>query len=103
MNAGSEDVVEVIRELTGAGVDFSFETTGVRSVIRQAVESPAPRGTCGIVGASEPGAEITLDATFMMSQGRKLRGIVEGDSKPGLFIPALIDLIARAGSPSTSS
>ena len=92
INPGSQDVGEAIQGITGAGVDFSFETTGVPAVIRQAVESLAPRGTCGIVGASEPGAEITLDATFMMSQGRMLRGIVEGDSKPGLFIPALIEL-----------
>jgi aryl-alcohol dehydrogenase len=99
VNPGAQDVGEAIREITGAGVDFSFETTGVPAVIRQAVESLAPRGMCGIVGASEPGAEITLDATFMMSQGRKLRGIVEGDSKPGLFIPALIDLYRQGRFP----
>ncbi len=99
VNPGSQDVGEAIRDITGVGVDFSFETTGLPAVIRQAVESLAPRGTCGIVGASEPGAEITLDATFMMSQGRKLRGIVEGDSKPGLFIPALIDLYRQGRFP----
>jgi aryl-alcohol dehydrogenase len=99
INAAADDAVGAIRELSGSGVDFSFETTGKPAVIRQAVECLAPRGTCGMVGASEPGAEITLDATFMMSQGRKLRGIVEGDSKPGLFIPAMIDLYRQGRFP----
>jgi aryl-alcohol dehydrogenase len=81
-----------ILDITGGGVDFALDTTGVGSVIRQAVEALAPRGTCGILGASPPGSEVTLDEVHFMSGGRRLMGIVEGESTPDTFIPALIEL-----------
>jgi aryl-alcohol dehydrogenase len=84
----SEDVVR----LTGVGVDFALEATGIPSVIRQAVESLAPRGVCGILGAAPAGSEMTLDVLHLMTAGRTLRGIVEGDANPKAFIPTLIDL-----------
>ncbi|MFY9314927.1 MAG: NAD(P)-dependent alcohol dehydrogenase [Burkholderiales bacterium] len=92
LNAAKDNVLESVMKLTGAGVTFSFDTTGSAAVIRQAVESLAPRGTCGICGASAGGTEMTLDVLHIMTAGRKVRGIVEGDSAPDLFIPALIDL-----------
>lgn len=52
----------------------------------------APRGTCGIVGASAPGSTIPLDLISLMSGGRTVRGIVEGDANPDAFIPALVRL-----------
>jgi aryl-alcohol dehydrogenase len=83
---------EQIMEITDFGVDFALDTTGIPAVIRDAVESLAPRGTCGILGAPLPESEIVLDETHFMSGGRRLIGIVEGDSKPDTFIPMLADL-----------
>jgi aryl-alcohol dehydrogenase len=40
--------------------------------------------------------EITVDAVSFMSTGKKLQGIVEGESNPDVFIPRLIAL-HRAG------
>ncbi|HTV91220.1 MAG TPA: NAD(P)-dependent alcohol dehydrogenase [Verrucomicrobiae bacterium] len=82
---------EIVR-LTGAGADFALEATGISTVIRQAVESLAPRGVCGILGAAPAGSEMTLDVLHLMTAGRTLRGIVEGDANPKAFIPMLIDL-----------
>ena len=100
IDAKSGNVVERIMQLTGAGATFSFDTTGSAAVIRQAVESLAPRGTCGICGASAGGTQMTLDVLHIMTAGRKLRGIVEGDSQPDVFIPALIDLYLQGRFPS---
>ncbi|MBN9460073.1 MAG: NAD(P)-dependent alcohol dehydrogenase [Burkholderiales bacterium] len=100
IDAGSGvDIVAEIRRITGAGVNFGFETTGIMKVLRQALESLAPRGTCGFVGASAVGTELSLDVIDMMTQGKRLRGIVEGDSIPELFIPAMIDLHAQGRFP----
>lgn len=93
------DTVAEIRRLTGAGVNFSFDTTGVMKVLRQAVEALAPRGTCGFVGASPVGTEITLDVGDLMTQGKTLRGIVEGEANPDVFIPAMIALHAQGRFP----
>ena len=99
INAGSENPVDKIMEFTGTGVDFCFETTGAPTVIRQAMESLTLRGTCGIVGASPVGTEISLDVVHLMTAGRSIRGIVEGESNPDIFIPALIDLYMQGQFP----
>ncbi|MBR0899177.1 NAD(P)-dependent alcohol dehydrogenase [Bradyrhizobium tropiciagri] len=86
------NAVEEIMRITGAGLNFALDTTGLPAVIRSAVESLGPRGACGILGASGPDTEIILNETHFMSAGRRLIGIVEGDSNPDVFIPILIDL-----------
>lgn len=91
--ADSPGVVERICQAAGgAGVDHALDTTGLAPVIQQAVAVLAPRGTCGILGASDPSSTLELNLSHMMSAGRSLRGIVEGDSLPDHFIPALIRL-----------
>ena len=96
IDPSSVDATAEIMRITDGGLEFALDTTGLAPVIRNAVEALAPRGTCGIVGASALGTEITLDEVHFMSGGRRLMGIVEGESRPDTFIPALIDLY-RAG------
>jgi aryl-alcohol dehydrogenase len=91
----TENVAEAINKITKFGVDFSFETTARAKVIRQAIDYLAPRGTCGIVGASNVGTQVTFDELHIMTGGRSIRGIVEGDSHADVFIPTLIDLFAQ--------
>ena len=55
----------------------------------------APRGACGILGASPMGTELQLDEVHFMSGGRRLIGIVEGSANPDTFIPTLIALHAQ--------
>jgi len=87
-----EDPVEVIRHLTGGlGADYSLETTALPKVLRQAVECLNVRGTCGALGLPPGGTEAALDMQSILF-GRTLKGIIEGDSVPGVFIPRLIDL-----------
>jgi aryl-alcohol dehydrogenase len=92
-------VGDVIRNITNFGADFSFETTAIAGVIRQAIDCLAPRGTCGMVGASNVGTEVTFDELHIMTGGRSIRGIVEGDSHADVFIPALIDLFVQGRFP----
>lgn len=91
-NAKTDDVSEEIMKLTGYGVNYAFDTTGNAKVIRQAVELLAPKGTCAIVGASSPEAELALNETHFMSGGRRLMGVVEGEANPDIFIPTMIAL-----------
>lgn len=98
VNAAEVDPVTTIREMTGGGVRYSFEATGIPRVVRQAVEVLVPRGVCGMVGAPPPQAELALDANLLLF-GRSLRGIIEGESIPDLFIPMLIDLYKQGRFP----
>ena len=99
INSKRQDATTTIQELTGAGIQFSLDTTGLAPVIRVAVESLAPRGVCGVLGASPVGSQITLDEVHFMSGGRRLMGIVEGSSAPDVFIPTLIALHAQGRFP----
>lgn len=92
INSKHENVVETLQKLPGVGVQFALDTTGLAAVIRNAVLCLAPRGSCGVLGASPMGSEITLDEVHFMSGGRRLVGIVEGESVPDLFIPTLVEL-----------
>jgi aryl-alcohol dehydrogenase len=92
VDAGAADAGEEVRRITRAGADFALETTGVPAVLRAAVDALAPTGECGVIGAPPFGTEVGLDVNNVLAFGRVVRGIVEGDSVPELFIPQLLDL-----------
>jgi S-(hydroxymethyl)glutathione dehydrogenase / alcohol dehydrogenase len=59
VNSATDDPVAAIRSLTrGAGVDHAFEAVGNTTLVRQAIESLAIRGTATIVGVLPPDAMI---------------------------------------------
>ncbi len=99
INSREGSASEQLLELTGGGLQYALDTTGLAPVIREAVLGLAPRGTCGILGASAPGSELTLDEVHFMSGGRRLMGIVEGESNPDLFIPQLVELYRQGRFP----
>lgn len=92
INGASADPVEEIKELTGGGVDYSIETTAVPAVFRQAVASLGLLGVCGLIGAAPLGTDVSLDMNDILIPGKTVRGIVEGDSVPDVFIPRLVEL-----------
>jgi aryl-alcohol dehydrogenase len=92
VNSGDQDAVKAIRSITGTGVDYAMDSTGVTAVIRSAVLALRQMGSAAIVGASKPGAELGLDVNDLMQSAKIVRGVVEGDSVPDVFIPQLIDL-----------
>jgi aryl-alcohol dehydrogenase len=93
------DPVEAIRAATGGGVDFSLDSTSRPDVVRQAVEALRPRGVCAVVGASPPGTQLVVDIMDLMQNGKTIRGVVEGDSVPDVFIPQLVDLFMQGRFP----
>ena len=93
------NVVEAIKDLTGGGVDFSLELTAAPKVFRNAVECLAPLGTVGVIGAAALGTEYTFDMNDLMLPGKTIRGLIEGDSVPDIFIPRLVSLIQQGKFP----
>jgi len=98
INPKNENPVDVIRAVTGSGVLFSLDCTGIPAVVRQAVDSLTLTGVCGIMGVSPLGTEIHLDMNSIMF-GRTVRGIIEGDSVPDIFIPRLVELYTQGRFP----
>lgn len=73
-----------------AGLDHALDTTGHVPLIEAAIMTLGPQGQVGLLAAFAPGAEVKLDAAFVMSGGRVVRGIVEGSANPQELIPQLI-------------
>jgi aryl-alcohol dehydrogenase len=99
INAKQTDPVEAIRDITGGGVDYSLEASGDPRALHQAIEALGSLGTCGIVGAEPLGTEVSFDVNALMIQGKGIRGILEGESIPDIFIPQLIELNAQGRFP----
>lgn len=91
VDPAKSDTLKEIARITGAGVDYALDTTGNPKVLRQAVDCLAVTGVCGLIGGSALGTETALDMNNILF-GRTLRGIIEGDSVPDVFIPRLINL-----------
>ncbi|MBS4730300.1 NAD(P)-dependent alcohol dehydrogenase [Mycobacterium sp. SM1] len=94
----SGDAVEQIQAISGGGVDFTLDAVGLPATLRQAVSALNVGGTAGLVGANALGQEVSLDLMHLLF-GRAVKGIIEGDSVPSLFIPRLIDLYLRGRFP----
>lgn len=79
-----EEVVSRIQEITGSGVDYVLEITGASKLYQAATEVLNPQGTVALI--ANPGGSGSLPG------GRKILGIIQGDSVPQDFIPKMIAL-----------
>lgn len=86
------DAVEEIRRITGTGVDYALDTTGLPALILQCVDGLRQRGTAAILGASRPDAVLDIPANELMQSCKTIKGVVEGDSVPDVFVPQLLEL-----------
>jgi aryl-alcohol dehydrogenase len=73
------------------GADYALECTGNPQVLQKAYSTLKPQGTVVLLGAPALGQKFELDM-FSLLFGRKIHGVLEGDSNPPVFIPQLVDL-----------
>ncbi|GGC87625.1 putative zinc-containing alcohol dehydrogenase [Chelatococcus reniformis] len=90
--AADADLAATVRAIVPAGVDYAFDTTGIPAVYPAAVAALAPKGVLGLVGVAPPGTPLPGDINTTMTFGYTIKGIIEGDSNPGEFLPELMDL-----------
>ena len=90
--SGSLDEIQAqIRDITGHGADHAFDTTGNAALVRAVFESLTFVGTLGMAGVGSP--EMVFGYTSLIT-GRKVMGVVEGNSNTPEFIPHLAQLNA---------
>ena len=85
----NDNVLEALQTLSGGGVNYAIDTTGIPSVVAVAMEVLLPKGMLGLLGV--PPAEATLPANMMSMLGRGVgaKYIIEGDADPQEFIPRM--------------
>ncbi|MEU8078755.1 NAD(P)-dependent alcohol dehydrogenase [Catellatospora citrea] len=85
VHATQTDVTAALRDITGAGADYVLDTTGRADMLGHAVACLAPLGQVGLMAGSAA-ASVAVGG---LALGKSLRGIVQGDAVPRLFIPKL--------------
>ncbi|MFQ5682977.1 MAG: zinc-binding dehydrogenase [Candidatus Binatia bacterium] len=96
VNATSEDAVQRIMALTGAGVDYAIDAVGLpvtQEQILRAVRPGAPGlsrgGTALLIGLAPPNTKALLDTTLFVG-GRTFTRTHAGDCRPGRDFPMFI-------------
>jgi S-(hydroxymethyl)glutathione dehydrogenase/alcohol dehydrogenase len=85
------DLVEAIKEMTGGGVDYSFECIGNVNVMRQAMECcHMGWGVSTIIGVAGAGQEIRT-RPFQLVTGRTWKGTAFGGVKGRSQLPGYVD------------
>src|SRR5919112_381564 len=89
---GGPDSVDQILEMTdGFGADYTFEATGLVSVMRQAVESARMGwGLCTIAGVAGKGEVLEVVPRYLIT-GRRIAGASFGGAKGRDQVPELVD------------
>ncbi len=89
--AGGPDAVDRILEVTGGfGADYTFEATGLVSVMRQAVEAARMGwGLCTICGVAGRGETLDVVPRLLIT-GRRICGSSFGGLKGREDVPALV-------------
>ncbi len=89
VDARAGDPAKAVREITGHGANYSFNTTSVPDIWTAALDCLTMQGVAGFVTAPRgPWAPAVFP---MLAGGKSMKGILGGDAAPQLFIPMLVD------------
>jgi S-(hydroxymethyl)glutathione dehydrogenase / alcohol dehydrogenase len=90
VDASSHDPVEAVKDLTGGGVDYSFEAIGLKVAAEQCFYSLAPGGTATIIGMIPVGQKVELHGADFLRE-RKIQGSSMGSNRFRVDMPRYID------------
>jgi len=95
-DAASPDIVSQVKDVTGGGVDYSFEMAGSVDALELAYRLACPGGTTVTAGLPNPNARWSLQAVSLIGEERTVKGSYLGSCVPTRDIPRYIALY-RAG------
>lgn len=84
------DPVAAIRDLTGGGAEYAFETVGNEQVLAQAYGATRRGGTTVTVGLPHPSKQFAISAVSLVAEERTVKGSYMGSALPARDIPRFI-------------
>ncbi len=90
VDSSSSDPVKAIRDLTGGGVDYSFEAIGLKSAAEQAFYCLAVGGTATVIGMIPVGQKVEIEGRYFLSE-RRIQGSNMGSNRFRIDMPRYID------------
>ncbi|HJN92794.1 MAG TPA: Zn-dependent alcohol dehydrogenase, partial [Dehalococcoidia bacterium] len=100
VNSRTTDAVAAIKELSGGGVDFAFDTFGSADTSRQAVEALRKNGHAVVIGLAPLEDRAPIDLVDMVRNQKTLVGSYYGSASPhetfntlvGLYVDGRIEI-----------
>jgi S-(hydroxymethyl)glutathione dehydrogenase/alcohol dehydrogenase len=90
VDASAGDPVKAIRELTGGGVEYSFEAIGLKKAAEQAFECLRPGGTATVIGMIPVGQKIELEGSVFLRE-KRIQGCSMGSNRFKVDMPKYVD------------
>jgi len=92
INAKRQNVTEVVKEITGLGVDYAFDAIGTEPTVVQIVDALAPAGHAVIVGIPAFSTKAPIAPHLMVYGEQTLSGTYYGSVRPAVDFGTLADL-----------
>ena len=87
-----EDFEAAIRDIILAGVDYAVDTTGRRLTLENLTRCFTTNGVLALVGMpTSLDDDFQITGVQFLASGLTVKGIIEGNSHPDIFIPQLMD------------
>jgi S-(hydroxymethyl)glutathione dehydrogenase/alcohol dehydrogenase len=90
INASNADPVEAIKDLTGGGVEYSFEAVGLKKTAEQCFQALRAGGTATIIGMVPFGMKIELHGYDFLRE-RRIQGSSMGSNRFRFDMPKLLN------------
>jgi S-(hydroxymethyl)glutathione dehydrogenase/alcohol dehydrogenase len=91
VNASQGDPVRTVRDMTGGGVEYSFEAIGLKTTAEQAFGMLAKGGTATVIGMIPVGTHIELKGSDFL-QEKKIQGSSMGSNRFRVDMPRYVDM-----------
>ncbi len=92
VNALDEDAVQQVRNITGSGADYVFDSVGAEATIAQVVQMTAMNSATVVTGMHDITKEISFPIGPVIFQNKQLLGSFAGSNQPRMDIPKILDL-----------
>lgn len=90
--AGNENLIQVLKDLTGGGAHYTFEAVGSESVLMQAYDSTRRGGQTIIIGLPHPSKKLSMSQVSLVGEERVIKGSYLGSAVPRRDVPRFIRL-----------
>ncbi len=98
-DASAPDVGTKLKEATGGGVDFAFETAGAAPALALAYQITRRGGTTITAGLPNPNHQFSIPQISLTTEERTLKGSYMGSCVPQRDIPNYIEMFQRGRLP----
>jgi Zn-dependent alcohol dehydrogenase len=92
VDAGTEDVVARVVELTDGGSPWMIDAVGAPATMQQGVAALAPEGTLVAIGLSRADATFPVPINELVQRQKRIVGSLYGSSNPRVDLPRIFAL-----------